>query len=181
MKTKYIPLLMTVAFLASSCSTQEYVSWKNVPVVTSKDNYFNQRGALLWDSELHFTKALKGELLTVSNDSIYYQSPEGKILSEYRFLTDQWYLHPHRPTITSLGYLPFSSAWIPFHGDMSWRAGVVKMVIGVSFSFADRHAYKIPMSMMNEHHLRAYCRFPVGIPETFEPVARPNQRESLDE
>jgi hypothetical protein len=135
---------------------------------------FNQRGAILSDKQAPLLKQFRGELLAIDGDTLYYQDREAIIHMVHYDDVGFWVLQTNKPVVTTLGWsLPTAFPLVFIHGGYVLLSWPVTIATGLVNIYAERHAFDYPMNKMTREQIRAYCRFPVGIPKDYVPKAVP--------
>jgi len=172
MKNKFLFLSAALLLLAGCASTQN-VAWSNVPKAGSDKALFGQRGALIMNPKAsNVLNTMIGELLYIdSSGVISIERREGRIeLFSPRQYGD-YKLHALRPEVTTTGWSASTSPllFIP-HGLFGFATVPLSIVTSGLNLYAERRAYGMYLEDLPFEGIRAHCRFPMGIPEGYEPT-----------
>jgi len=171
MKNKFLFLSAALLLLAGCASTQN-VAWSNVPKAGSEKALLGQRGALIMDlEESNAFKRMIGELLYVDSAGVItVENGEGSLAQfsprEYR----DFKVHALRPAVTTTGWSASTSPLLFFpHGAFGLVTVPLSIITSGVNLYAERRAYGMYLEDLPVEGIRAHCRFPMGIPEEYEP------------
>ncbi|MEJ6821813.1 MAG: hypothetical protein QNK59_04825 [Flavobacteriales bacterium] len=158
--------LACCALLLSSCAVTNNVSWWNLPKTGSIDLLTSQRGALIVDAS---KRKMVGELLYIDRYGVVFcETKRGVRVEVAPRVYQEFKLHAMRPSVTTAKWSATTSPLLLLaHGWFSAITAPLSIVnSGLNF-YSENHAYGLKMSGLPVEHIRAHCRFPMGIPENY--------------
>lgn len=158
--------LACCALLLSGCASSNNVSWWNLPKAGSKELLISQRGALILDPS---KRNMVGELLYIDKDGVVFcETKRGERIALAPRAYQEYKLHAMRPSVTTAVWSATTAPLLFFvHGWFGAITAPLSIVnSGLNF-YSENRAYGMKMSGLPVEHIRAQCRFPMGIPENY--------------
>ena len=168
-----LSFFLGAALLFSACSTMYNpgASWQNLPRAGAYSGLTNQRGAIITAPQAFTGGNIMGELLAVHGDTLLLLDRNGRVFEKTYFSAQQegWMLHGLRPGTTTAAWAIPSSPALLIHGWFLAFTVPTAWVTGAINFNEERRAYGMLLMDVPLEYLRAYTRFPMGVPEDYRP------------